>query len=222
MCGRYTARFTDTAHLPAELADVVSAFPPRYNIAPQQTAPIIRMKEGVPVFEALRWGFRPAWMKDKNKAQINARAETLFAKPMFKHSALNRRCLVLASGWYEWQKTVTGKQPFLFHFQDDRLFALAGIWTRWHAEGEESQDSDGYAVITTVANPIAAPVHNRMPVILGAGACTVWLDASDADSARLAALLAPHARDDLDAYPVSTYVNSPQYDGRQCLEPLTQ
>ncbi len=221
MCGRYTARFTETTLLPGELADVVSAFPPRYNIAPQQTAPVIRMKEGVPVFEALRWGFRPSWMKDPNQAQINARAETLFAKPMFGQAARNRRCLVLASGWYEWQHKTTGKQPFFFHFRDDRLFAMAGIWTPWHTEGAESQDRDSYAIITAAANPFAAPIHRRMPVILGAEACAVWLDASDADSVRLASLLAPHAYDDLDAYPVSTYVNSPQHDGRKCLEPLT-
>ena len=170
----------------------------------------------------LHWGFRPAWMKDKNKAQINARAETVFEKLMFEHSALNRRCLVLASGWYEWQKTATGKQPFAFHRKDNALFAFAGIWTRWHAEGEESRDSDTYAILTTAANPIAAPVHNRMPVILDAGACTAWLDPAESDALRLAALLTPYGHDNLDAYPVSAYVNSPQHDGRQCLEPLTQ
>jgi len=217
MCGRYTARFSDQTELPEAFAAVVPDFAPRYNIAPQQLAPVIRLHDGTPRFEDLRWGFRPAWMKDKNKGQINARAETVFEKPMFKHSAFNRRCLVLASGWYEWQKTSTGKQPLVFHRQDDALFAFAGIWTRWHDEADVIEDS--YAILTTDANTLAARVHNRMPVILDADACLAWLNTSE--PSRLKELLVPYSHDDLDAYPVSTYVNSPRHAGRECLEPIT-
>jgi putative SOS response-associated peptidase YedK len=217
MCGRYTARFSDNQHLP-ESVGVIPEFAPRYNIAPQQTAPIIRMQDGVPRFEELRWGFRPAWLKDKNKAQINARGETLFEKPMFKHSALNRRCLVLASGWYEWQKIASGKQPFAFRFRDDALFAFAGIWTSWHGENDEQEDS--YAIVTTDANPAAAPIHNRMPVILDAGSCVTWLDVGIHDPTQLGALLAPYTGTDLNIYPVSTYVNSPKNTGSACLEQI--
>jgi len=219
MCGRYISRFSDKQKLPPELAVLVQPLSPRYNIAPQQTAPIIRMTDGKPVFEELRWGFRPAWLKDKNKAQINARAETLFSKPMFKHSALNRRCLVLASGWYEWQQTSEGKQPFVFHLKDDALFAFAGIWTRWHTEGEEQQDSDSYAIVTMDASPVAAPVHNRMPVVLNAGDCMSWLGSSEQGADHLAKLIRPYDGKDLDVYPVSTYVNSPKNTGQQCIEP---
>ncbi len=219
MCGRYTARFTDKQHLPASVGEIPT-FAPRYNIAPQQKAPVIRLFEGQPKFEELRWGFRPAWLKDKNKAQINARAETLFSKPMFKRAALNQRCLVLASGWYEWQKQADGKQPFAFHLKDDALFALAGIWTRGPEESGAAEDT--YAIITTDANPIAAPVHNRMPAILNETACKIWLDTENKDAVSLEKLLAPYLREDLDAYPVSTYVNSPKNAGEECLRPVIQ
>ncbi len=102
---------------------------------------------------------------------------------MFKHAALNRRCLVLASGWYEWQKQAQGKQPFAFHLQDDALFALAGIWTRGPEESGAAEDTD--------ANPVAAPVHARMPAILNENACKIWLDAEYKDAAPLEKLLAP-------------------------------
>lgn len=219
MCGRYSSRFSDHQHLPESVGDI-PAFKPRYNIAPQQSAPVLRMNGGKPVFEELRWGFRPTWLKDKNKAQINARGETLFGKPMFKHSALHRRCLVLASGWYEWQTTSQGKQPFAFHLKDDAVFAVAGIWTRWHTEGEEQQDSDSYAIVTTQASPVAAPVHNRMPVVLNAVDCMTWLCSDESDASQLAKLIRPYESNDLEIYPVSTYVNSPKNTGERCIEPL--
>lgn len=220
MCGRYTARFTDTTRLPMELAEVVTGFPPRYNIAPQQTAPVIRRLDGKSVFEELRWGFRPAWMQDRNKAQINARAETLFEKPMFKHSALNRRCLVLASGWFEWQQTPGGKQPFAFRLKDDALFAFAGIWTSWHGENEAQEDS--YAIITAVASLFTAPIHNRMPVILDQKKCEAWLDTRDSDAKHLVTLLESYQDNDLEYYPVSFHVNSPKNTDASCLTLLDQ
>ena len=218
MCGRYTARFTDAVHLPAELVGVIPAFSPRYNIAPQQRAPVIRWMDGKPVFEELRWGFQPSWMKDKNKAQINARAETLFEKPMFKHSAVNRRCLILTSGWYEWQQTTTGKQPFAFRLQDNALFAFAGIWTSWY--GEQKAQEDSYAIITTAASPLTAPVHNRMPVILNQEECKIWTDSDGGGLKHLTTLLKPYQGNDLVFYPVSTHVNSPQNTDEDCLKPL--
>lgn len=218
MCGRYTARFSDTQHLPASVG-AIPEFAPRYNIAPQQTAPVIRCIDGKPSFEELRWGFRPAWLKDKNKAQINARAETLFEKPMFKHSALNRRCLVLASGWYEWQQTGSAKQPFYFHLGDDALFAFAGIWTTWHGEDETQEDS--YAIVTTDANPLSAPIHSRMPAILSPDACDIWLDAENKDASKLHTLLNPYVGKDLELYPVSPYVNTPKHTDEKCIAATT-
>lgn len=219
MCGRYTVRFTDKQHLPASVGEI-PAFAPRYNIAPQQLAPVIRVLEGKPRFEELRWGFRPSWLKDKNKAQINARGETLFSKPMFKRAALSQRCLVLASGWYEWQKRGETKQPFAFHLQDDALFAFAGIWTRGPEENGAAEDT--YAIVTTDANPVAAPVHNRMPVILDENTGKTWLDAEYKDVALLDKLLSPYPGKDLDAYPVSIYVNDPKNTDDNCIKRLVR
>lgn len=218
MCGRYTVRYSDQTTLPDELAAVITEFIPRYNIAPQQTAPVIRLNEaGTPVFEELCWGFRPSWMKDKNKPQINARAETVFEKPMFKHSALKRRCLVLAIGWYEWQQTGSGKQPFLFHRRDDALFAFAGIWTRWH--DDSGHDEDSYAILTTAASTQTAPIHNRMPVVLSTNASNLWLRESDSSS--LNTILTARADDVLDVYPISTRINNTRNDDASCLERLS-
>lgn len=216
MCGRYTVRFTEATRLPAHLAKAVPQFDPRYNIAPQQKAPVIRQADGKPKIEELVWGFRPSWLKDKNKAQINARAETLFSKPMFKQSALSRRCLVLATGWYEWQKQLGGKkQPYAFHLEHDALFAFAGIWTHWHGEGEEAEES--YAIVTTDANPLAAKVHSRMPVVLTGESCEQWLNEGPEQAAELEALLKPYGAKDLDTYRVSTYVNKPSNTSAECL-----
>lgn len=217
MCGRYTSRFSDERHLAQDLGDI-PYFEPRYNIAPQQTAPIIRMVDGQPRFEELRWGFRPTWLKDKNKAQINARAEKVFEKRMFKHSALNRRCLVLASGWYEWRNEGPKKQPYLFHLRDDGLFAFAGIWTRWHGENDEYVDS--YAIITTSANSKATEIHNRMPVLLDEKTQDIWLDQPTLDSDKLGKTLCPYMHTDLETYPVSQYVNSPRNTEQTCISPL--
>ena len=218
MCGRYSLATSGRSQLPKSLG-TISTFKPRYNIAPQQKAPVIRQLEGKPQVEELVWGFRPAWLKDKSKAQINARAETVFAKPMFKHSALNRRCLVLATGWYEWQKQPGGnKQPYAFHLEQGALFAFAGIWTRWHGEGEETEES--YAIVTTDANPLAAKVHSRMPVVLTGEHCDQWLNAAPEQAAELEALLKPYGAKDLDTYRVSTYVNKPSNTSAECIKAI--
>ena len=220
MCGRYTARFTETTRLPENLAWLIPRFAPCYNIAPQQKAPVIRLSEGKPVCEEIMWGFRPSWMKDRNKVQINARAETLFEKPMFRDSALHRRCLVLANGWYEWQKQPDGKQPYRFHLQSDELFTFAGIWTRWHTQGEEQQDSDSYAIVTTEANTLSTPIHNRMPAVLSEHACETWMDVDHSEPVKLGALLRPYSGSDLRAYRVNTAVNSTRNDSEDCIRPM--
>ena len=220
MCGRYADEMLDREYI--EHMRVIMASPepaqPRYNIAPSQKARVIRTVDGQLKLEELRWGFRPAWLKDKNKAQINARAETVFTSKMFKHSAENRRCLVPATAWYEWQAAAGRKQPFAFHFKDNRMLTFAGIWTRWH--GEDGKDEDNYAIITTDANAVAAPIHNRMPVILDGKDRDIWLDADMKDPAKLEKLLHPYTGKGLEAYPVSTYVNSPKNIDARCIEPM--
>jgi putative SOS response-associated peptidase YedK len=220
MCGRYALTLKDKEAL-EQLRDLIGddfEMSPRYNIAPQQTAPVIRRLDDKMKLEELRWGFRPAWLKDKNKAQINARAETVFESKMFKHSALNRRCLIPATGWYEWQARVGGKQPHYFHKRDGGLLLLAGIWTTWH--GEDGKEESNYAIITTEANLLAAPIHNRMPVILNEAGREAWLDPANKAAPVLDLLLSPYEGDELDVYPVSTYVNAPKNSSEQCIELL--
>lgn len=221
MCGRYALTLKDKEALEQlrRLVGYVPEVSARYNIAPQQTAPVIRRVGDKTSWDELRWGFRPAWLKDKNKAQINARAETVFTSGMFKHSALNRRCLVPASGWYEWQARAGGKQPHYFHRREGGLLFFAGIWTQWNdPEGEEGN----FAIITTEANPLAAPIHNRMPVVLNEAGCEAWLNPDDKAAPVLSLLLQPAEDGDLEAYPVSTYVNAPKHTGEQCINRLAE
>lgn len=217
MCGRYAIELADQEYirLMRELAGNTPVYTPRYNIAPQQLAPVIRTVEGETRFEELRWGFRPAWLKEKNKAQINARAETVFTSRMFKHSAENRRCLVPATAWYEWQKAADRKQPYAFHLKQGGVLYFAGIWTRFHNEDDTHEDN--YAIITTEANPLCAPIHNRMPVILEGKDRQAWMDPENKDVAKL---LQPYGGKGLEAYPVSTYVNAPKNTDARCLEPI--
>ena len=211
MCGRYAVVPSGTVHLPDTLASLVPDFAPRYNLAPGQTAPVIRIGEAKPECVELRWGFRPAWVADQGKAQINARAETVFEKPMFRNSALKRRCLVLASAWYEWKKTAAGKEPCALRLKDQGLFVLAGIWT-----SGESGTEDSYAIVTKAANPTVSAVHERMPAILDEGGSLQWLE--DTDTERLGRLLMPGDRGDLVIYRVGKYVNNPRNNSPECLE----
>lgn len=220
MCGRYAIEMLDKEYQ-AFMRRVLKAEPPeakaRYNVAPSQLAPVLRVVEGAPRWEELRWGFRPAWLKEKHKAQINARAETVFESRMFKSSALSRRCIVPASGWYEWQATGTGrKQPFYIHRADGGTLSFAGIWTTWRDEA--GQEEHSFAILTTDANPLIEAIHDRMPVILSEKDFGAWLDPEFQDVKKLAALLRPYTPKDLEAYSVSTYVNSPRNTGEQCIE----
>ncbi|HEX7029965.1 MAG TPA: SOS response-associated peptidase [Gammaproteobacteria bacterium] len=187
---------------------------PRYNIAPSQTAPILRLIDGEPVVSDMRWGFAPRWMKDPNKAQINARSETVFEKRMFQQAAKNQRCLVPFSGWYEWQPTNNGKQPWALHMEACAPFAVAGIWTV--GNGRDGGPEENFLTLTTEPSSEVRPIHHRMPVILDADGCTTWLDPG-ATQADLAPLLISW-RGPLAMHRISNYVNSPKHQGPECLE----
>jgi len=223
MCGRYSlvGETLDKRALD-EIRDFIGTEPQfdnEFNISPSQKAPVIRLVDGQPVLEKLTWNFRPEWLKNKNDARHNARGETVFVSRMFKGSAAKRRCLVPATGWYEWQKVTGGKQPHNFRIADHPLIMFAGIWTRW---GDGDQVDDSFAIITTDANPVSAPIDKRMPAILTGVARRVWLmdpvsEPSDVD--HLQDLLQPYAGEGLEPYPVSPYVSNPRNKGPQCLEP---
>jgi putative SOS response-associated peptidase YedK len=222
MCGRFTL-FEPDQVLAREFG--VSGFPPnspRYNIAPSQPVAAVRAGPAGRGRELalLRWGLIPSWAKDPaiGNRLINARAETAREKPSFRSAFKRHRCLIPASGFYEWQRRERGKQPHYIRRRDGKVFAFAGLWDRW-----ESPDGDGIetcTILTTAANAVLAPIHDRMPVILPPAEYARWLDPSLQDPDSLASLLAPFPPEDLLAFPVSPRVNAPAVDDEGCIAPL--
>ncbi|MGH8496429.1 MAG: SOS response-associated peptidase [Gammaproteobacteria bacterium] len=191
---------------------------PRFNIAPSTETLVVRSRDGDIVGEMLIWGFRPHWMRQKGKVQINARAETMFDTPMFEYSAGARRCLVIADGFYEPKGKTQPRPWYRFHFADERAFAMGGLWTRWHGD-EESYDS--FTIVTTSANLAVAPIHDRMPLILDESRFDRWLDPQTPkdEAARLAAS-GEHAG--LVSYRVSDYAKNPRNEGPACIAPADE
>lgn len=221
MCGRFTL----TAP-PAQIADAfdldeVPDLRPRFNVAPGQAIATVRQApEGGRVLEERRWGLVPRWAKDPKIGArlINARAETAAEKPAFRTAFRRRRCLVPADGFYEWAKAPRGpKQPHHLRRRDRGLFAIAGLWERWR--GSDGSELETCTLLTTVANPTVAPIHDRMPVILAPERWEVWLDPALEDVDVLAPLLVPEPADRLEAQPVGLRVNRPEHDDAACLAP---
>src|SRR5512136_217712 len=219
MCGRFT-QATD-GEIIARVFDLsdVPELPPRYNIAPTQDVAAVRAVEaGGRELVRLHWGLIPSWAKERamGARMINARAETLVDKPAFRSAFRARRCLLAADGFYEWQKLGTRKQPHFIGFKDGRPFAFAGLWERWRGEGSEQVES--CTIVTTEANELLAPIHDRMPVILDPGDFALWIDPKEKDTERLVGLLRPYPPEPLLAYPVSLLVNNPANDTPACRE----
>lgn len=222
MCGRFTL-FEPDRILSREFG--VSGFPPtspRYNISPSQPVAAVRVgPEGTGrELALLRWGLVPSWAKDPGIGNrlINARAETVREKPSFRDAFKRHRCLVPASGFYEWQRQDRGKQPHYVRRRDGRPFAFAGLWDRW--ENPDGGAVETCAILTTTANAVLAPIHDRMPVILPPGEFSRWLDPSLRDPDSLAPLLVPFPPEELLAFPVSPRVNIPSVDDEGCIAPL--
>jgi putative SOS response-associated peptidase YedK len=191
----------------------------RYNIAPQQPVAVVRTTEKGNELVLLKWGLIPSWSKDPTIAYklINARSETVAEKPSFRSAFKSRRCLIPASGFYEWQKTGgRTKQPYFIRLRDEDLFSLAGLWERWHAPRGEIIET--CTILTTEANEVMRPLHDRMPVILDAEGEDAWLDTrSTADVLR--PLFVPFGSAEMEAYPVSSWVSNAKHEGPRCLEP---
>jgi putative SOS response-associated peptidase YedK len=201
--------------------DDVPELSPRFNIAPTQAVAAVRARAGGGrELVALTWGLIPSWSKDRaiGSRMINARAETVGEKPAFRAALRARRCLILADGFYEWQKLGARKQPHHIRMRDGRPFAFAGLWERWTPPDGDPVES--CTIITTVPNEIVAPIHDRMPVILAPAELDLWLDPGVRDPAVAAGLLRPHPAGDMVAYPVSLRVNSPGADDPSCVVPL--
>lgn len=219
MCGRYTLAGCEEFD-PAEfgLSHYPSNMTPRYNIAPMQVAPVVPNRAPRQV-GWLRWGLIPSWAKDGRIASrlINARAETITERPAFREAFRRRRCLVLADGFYEWRREGRQRIPFYVRRRDRRVFAFAGLWETWRSP--EGGILETFAIITTAANAVVAPIHDRMPVILPRDAYDPWLTTSTADPAEFMKWLRPCPDDLLEAYEVSPVVNAVSRDDPTCIVP---
>jgi putative SOS response-associated peptidase YedK len=219
MCGRYTLA-TPVERLAEEFGFDGSSveLSPNYNVAPTQGVAAILAENGGKRLEVLRWGLIPPWADDPQigSRMINARAETAPEKPSFRRAFRERRCLIPADGFYEWQRANGGKQPYYIHMKEARPFAFAGLWESWKEEG--GPEIRSCTILTTKPNALAGEIHDRMPVILPTGSYDVWLD-PEAEKDELYGLLAPYPEDEMEAYPVSRFVNSPQNNDPRCIEP---
>lgn len=211
MCGRFTLRSRDRIRLKG-FRNSDLPFQARYNIAPSQKVVAIGdFGNGLEIAD-LTWGLIPSWSAEP-KAFINARAETLQDKPSFSDSFRLRRCLIPADGFFEWERLGRSKQPYYFQLNDESQFAFAGIWDRWR-KGEQSIRS--CAIITTAANELIEPLHDRMPAILEPASYEVWLDPKT-DPAALKKMLAPFPASKIKTHPVSSAVNYAESDSPDLL-----
>lgn len=218
MCGRYV--LADIQALAQRFQAQSGQMPdaPRYNVAPTQVMPVV-VKHSPNQIVMMRWGLVPAWAKDAKQSAplINARAETLAEKRSFRHLLSTQRCLVPASGFYEWKATETGKIPQYIHLKGESLFTFAGLYDR--SVDEHGAETFTYTIITTTPNAVMASIHNRMPVILRQSDEETWLNPDETEPTRLLPLLQPYAAEEMEAYAVSRMVNSPRNDSPQLREP---
>jgi putative SOS response-associated peptidase YedK len=214
---------TPTASLSGKFAAEFYEEGPRYNIAPTQEISIIRLNPATRGRECVRvrWGLIPSWAKDASLGPrlLNARSETLHEKPAFKTPLKFKRCLVPADGFYEWKRDGKLRQPFLLKMADSSPFAFAGLWDRWTNQMGESIQS--CTIITTPANDLIAPIHDRMPAILPPELYDEWLGPNIKNYQPLLKLLLPFPGNLMTAVPVSDRVNKATYEGQDCIEPIT-
>ena len=226
MCGRFTlASDTETLRQLFFNFDTPVNLAPRYNIAPTQDVAVITntpVETEMPL-AFFHWGLIPSWAKDPKigNRMINARSETLAEKPSFRAAYKRRRCLVLADGYYEWQKIPDDrlKQPVYIRLKSQKPFAFAGLWETWQTD-EMDQPLRSCTIITCPPNPLLEKIHHRMPVILPQDAYTAWLAPDERSADVLQPLLIPYSVQEMEAYPVSRFVNRPTNNSPECIEPL--
>jgi putative SOS response-associated peptidase YedK len=223
MCGRFTLATPDQDLAVQFNLPAIPDLQPRYNIAPTQPVAVVRVPSAGAERELamVHWGLIPFWAKDSKigARMINARAETAAEKPAFRAAFRRRRCLVPADGFYEWQKQNGGpKQPYYIHMADGQAFAFAGLWERWKSPDDTVVDS--CTLLTTQPNDLVRLLHNRMPVILQPQDYERWLDPTLEEAEVLKPLLTPYSPENMEAYPVSRWVNKPEHEGPGCVEPL--
>jgi putative SOS response-associated peptidase YedK len=221
MCGRFAQIQPLSKIIKTFFIDeVFSELQPSYNIAPGSKILSVINKDGKRLLIDLEWGLIPHWAKEASAGRtlINARAESVFQKPSFRNAVKSRRCLIVASGFYEWKKEGRIKTPHYITHSSGVSFSFAGLYETWISK--ENLEHRTCAIITTEPNLIMKEIHNRMPVILTRDGENAWLDLS-IDPERAQSLLVPYPNNDLLIYPVSALVNSPKNNSSECIIPLT-
>lgn len=222
MCGRYVVAYDPQTLVAGFSLTRVTPFPRRWNVAPQSDVPVVyETREGERIAETMRWGLLPHWARDERLAHKlnNARAEGLFEKPSFRQAARRRRCLLPASGFYEWQATPAGKQPWFISARDGSLLAMAGLFEAWRPD-ESAPWRMTCCVVTTDANALMAPIHDRMPVLVPREHWARWLSRELQEPAAVAPLLAPAPAGVLQAWPVSRAVSPGHAEGEALVVPV--
>ena len=204
MCGRFS--FIDIEDIRERFKTEPIDLKPNYIVAPTQDVPVITNGQ----LAMFKWGLIPYWAKDPSigNKMINARAETVDEKPSFKHSLQRKRCLIVADGFYEWKREGSTKRPHRITLKNKERFGFAGLWDTWKSPGGDIVNS--CTIITTTPNELMAGIHDRMPVILSRDSERVWLDQSIVDAGYLKSLLVPYPSEQMMAYEVSAFVNSPK------------
>jgi putative SOS response-associated peptidase YedK len=220
MCGRFEISALDQILATFDAEETVELGPPRYNIAPSQHIPIVRQDDGRRTITLARWGLIPYWADEISTGNklINARSETVHSKPAFRDSFAHRRCLIPATGFYEWKKSGADKRPFHFGMKDGSLFAFAGLWSAWTSPARTTVEC--CAILTTTANDLLEDLHDRMPVILPRDTYKQWL--TPAEASTHSKLLVPFDGSLMRRYEVSTLVNAPRNDSPECIVPIDQ
>jgi putative SOS response-associated peptidase YedK len=223
MCGRFVSKAKKEEiekEFKVKIGDDLVA--PRYNIAPTQLVSAITEIENLREVSIFKWGLVPHWAKDESIGNklINARAETLREKPSFRDAFRSRRCIIPASGFYEWQKTAKGaKQPFYFYLKEKEVFGFAGLWEEW-LDKETGELTETCTIITTEANDVLKPVHDRMPVILKSDAYQEWLNPKEKNTDRLQKMLVSYPAEEMESHAVSRAVNIASSDSAELIAPV--
>jgi putative SOS response-associated peptidase YedK len=228
MCGRYVSVSSPTILADRFGVDEVriTEKEPLYNVAPTLEVPVVATSRGKRVLDNVRWGLVPSWAKDLSigSRQINARAESVTTKAAYKRAFVKRRAIVPADGFYEWEKFEGSKkkQPWFIRRKDGEPLAFAGLWEIWHDPevGEQAPRIRTFTIITTEANDLLQPIHDRMPVVLPESEWDRWLDPEFQDVDTLRQLLVPAPEADFEMWPVSNLVNKADNEGAELLEPV--
>jgi putative SOS response-associated peptidase YedK len=222
MPGRFTLTVSPETLFSVFGVRTETPLPPRYNIAPTQNVAAIRQnpRTGVKELDFLHWGLIPSWAKDRtvDHCMINARSETVHEKPSFKYDLHHHRCLIPASGFYEWVPEGGKKMPLYIHLKKNELMVFAGLWDHW--QSPDGTVIESCTILTTRANALLQPIHERMPVILDPRDLNLWLNPVISEIERLKYLFDPYPAEKMAMHPVSEMVNSTRNDTPECILPV--